>query len=288
MEPGDAFYGNTEADNVETPEEVAEVSQETPEETVVESEELESVASETKESAESLVYELGDREITQDQILEWEKGYLRQSDYTQKTQGIADKVKAETSKQVAEKLGDIDAKANTLVEHVNNLEAMLNEVEGNVNLDELREYDYEEYLKTKETIDNRRAKLKKATEDAQKAVDDANTARLTQEQRLLFESNPEWLDDKGQTTAKWEEASKSINDYARDAGYTAEEFGMLQSHKMMLTILEAAEYRRLKAKTTASKKVKTAPKLVKPTQTKSTKSDDTMSDGDRFYANAKR
>jgi Mg2+ and Co2+ transporter CorA len=141
MEPGDAFYGNTEADNVETPEEVAEVSQETPEETVVESEELESVASETKESAESLVYELGDREITQDQILEWEKGYLRQSDYTQKTQGIADKVKAETSKQVAEKLGDIDAKANTLVEHVNNLEAMLNEVEGNVNLDELREYD---------------------------------------------------------------------------------------------------------------------------------------------------
>jgi hypothetical protein len=135
---------------------------------------------------------------------------------------------------------------------------------------------------------NRRAKLKKATEDAQKAVDDANTARLTQEQRLLFESNPEWLDDKGQPTAKWEEATKSINDYARDAGYTAEEFGMLQSHKMMLTILEAAEYRRLKAKTTASKKVKTAPKLVKPTQTKSTKSDDTMSDGDRFYANAKR
>ena len=77
MEPSDKFYG-AESDKTEVPEEATAVVEEAPEATVVESEELE--VSATEEDAGTLVYEVGEREITQKQILEWEQGYLRQSD----------------------------------------------------------------------------------------------------------------------------------------------------------------------------------------------------------------
>ena len=285
VEPSDKFYG-AESGKAEVPEEVTAVVEKEPEETVVESEELEVKAGETEEDVGSLVYEVGEREITQKQILEWEQGYLRQSDYTQKTQGVAEKVKTEVTKKVSERIGDLDSKASALVEHTTALTALLDEVEGSVDLEELREEDYEEYQKTKETIENRRAKVKTASEAAQKAVEDANLARIAEQQQLFIGSNPEWSDDKGQTTPKREEDFKLISEYAQSVGFTPQEFGQVQNHKVMIAVLEAAKYRQLKLKTTASKKVKNAPKLVKPTQQKSTKTD-TQSDGDRFYAKAK-
>jgi len=286
LEPSDQFYG-TESGTVEAPDETAAVVEKAPDETIVESEELEPKASETEGDAGTFVYEVGEREITQEQILEWEKGYLRQSDYTQKTQGVADKVKTEVAKKVSESIGDLNTKADALVEHTTTLAALLDEVEGSVDLEELREEDYEEYLKTKETIENRRTKLKAATEAAQKAVEDANLANASEQQSLFIASNPEWSDDKGQATPKREEDFKLINDYATSAGFTPQEFGQVRNHRMMIALLEAAKYRQLKEKTTQSKKVKTAPKLVKPTQQKSTKTDQSQSDGDRFYAKAK-
>jgi len=283
VEPSDKFYG-VESDKVEAPE-VDAVVVEDPEETVVvESEETEAITSEAEEDAGSLVYEVGEREITQKQILEWEQGYLRQSDYTQKTQGVAEKVKTEVAKKVSESIGDLDAKASALVEHSTALTALLNEVEGSVDLEELREEDYEEYQKTKETIENRRAKIKTATEAAQKAAEDASLAHLAEQQSLFVGSNPEWSDDKGQATPKREEDFKLISEYAQSVGFTADEFGQVTNHKVMVAVLEAAKYRQLKLKTTKAKRVKMAPKLVKPTQSKSTKTDDTRSEGDRFYA----
>jgi len=283
VEPSDKFYG-VESDKVEAPEVDAAVVEDPEETVVVESEETEAITSEAEEDAGSLVYEVGEREITQKQILEWEQGYLRQSDYTQKTQGVAEKVKTEVAKKVSESIGDLDAKASALVEHSTALTALLNEVEGSVDLEELREEDYEEYQKTKETIENRRAKIKTATEAAQKAAEDASLAHLAEQQSLFVGSNPEWSDDKGQATPKREEDFKLISEYAQSVGFTADEFGQVTNHKVMVAVLEAAKYRQLKLKTTKAKRVKVAPKLVKPTQSKSTKTDNTQSAGDRFYA----
>jgi hypothetical protein len=282
VEPSDKFYG-VESDKTEVPEETTAVVEEAPEATVVESEELEVNASETEEDAGTLVYEVGEREITQKQILEWEQGYLRQSDYSKKTLGVAEKVKTEVAKEVTQRIGDLDTKASALVEHTTALTALLDEVEGSVDLEELREVDYEEYQKTKETIENRRAKVKEASEAAHKAVEDANLAHVAEQQSLFIASNPEWSDDKGQATSKRDDDFKLISDYAKSVGFTPQEFGQVQNHKVMIAVLEAAKYRLLKQKTTEAKKVKVAPKLVKPTQ-KSTKTDDTRSAGDRFYA----
>lgn len=282
LEPSELMYGKS--DNANAPDDdVTIVSEENPEEAVVESDE----SANAQEDDEAPVYQIGTHEITESRLNEYKKAYndreSMRADYSRKTAGVADKVKAETSKQVAEKLGDIDAKANTLVEHADTLKALLHEIEGGENLEELREQDYEEYQKTKETIETRRSKLKKASEEAQKSIEDAKRIKLREEQQLLFASNPEWLDDKGQPTAKWAEVSKTINDYARDAGYTVQDFSMLQSHKFMLTMLEAAELRQLKKKTTESKKVKEAPKLVKPTQQKSTKKGETRTAEEIMY-----
>lgn len=286
LEPSDVMYSDNDTDNAApVPDEiVADASTEAPEDTHVESEELEA----PDDNAEgTLVYQIGDREITEAQLVDMEKAYKdrksMQADYTQKTQGVADKVRAETEKQVTEKLGDINAKANTLVEHATQLEALLNEVEGGVDLEELREDDYKEYQKAKETIDSRRTKLKEARDAASIATSEATVARLKEEHRLFVESNPLWTDDKGQPTAKREEDFKLIGDYSKECGYTDQEFGIMQNHKVLLTILEAAQFRKLKAKTTKSKKVKTAPKLVKPTKAKSTKTGATKSAEDIFY-----
>ena len=283
VEPSDKFYGKSEPDKVEASDEVAAVVEQDPEETVVESEELEVSASDAEDDAAPLVYEVGEREISQKQILEWEQGYLRQSDYTQKTQGVAEKVKSEVAKKVSESIGDLDAKASALAEHTTTLTALLDEVEGSVDLEELREIDYEEYQKTKETIENRRAKVKIASEAAQKAVEDANLAHGAEQKSLFIASNPEWSDDKGQATPRREEDFKLIGDYAKSVGFTPQEFGQVHNHKVMIAVLEAAKYRQLKLKTTEAKKVKVAPKLVKPTQQKATKTN-TQSAADRFYA----
>lgn len=285
VEPSDKFYG-VESDKTEVPDEVAAVVEKAPEETVVKSEELEVNASEAEEDAGSLVYEIGEEEVTQKQILEWKQGYLRQSDYTQKTQGVSEKVKKEVAKEVSQRIGDLDSKASALTEHTTALTALLDEVEGSVDLEELRELDYEEYQKTKETIEGRREKLSKAKEAAAKAAEDAFLARAQNEQVKLYAANPEWTDDGGQPTTKREEDFKVINDYVKEAGWSNEEFKQVVNANHMQAIIEAGKYRQLKKKTTEAKKVKVAPQLVKPTQ-KSTKTDDTRSAGDRFYANAK-
>ena len=287
VEPSDKFYG-VESDKVEAPEETAVVVEEAPEETVVvESEELGA----TTEEPDGLVYEIGDRQVSEIKVQEWEKAYddrkSMQADYTQKTQGVAEKVKTEVAKEVSQRIGDLDSKASALAEHTTALTALLDEVEGSVDLEALRDEDYEEYQKTKETLENRRAKIKTATEAAQKAAEDAKLAHLAEQQSLFIGSNSEWSDDKGQATPKREEDFKLISEYAQSVGFTADEFGQVTNHKVMAAVLEAAKYRQLKLKTTEAKKVKTPPKLVKPTQSKSTKTDDTQSAGDKFYANSK-
>ena len=287
VEPSDKFYGTTETDKTEVPAEVVAVVEVEPEEAIVESEELVVTTNEP----EGLVYEIGDRQIPESKVQEWEKAYddrkSQQADYTRKSQGAAEKIKTEVAKEVTARIGDLDAKATALVDHTTALTALLDEVEGSVDLEELRELDYEEYQKTKETMEGRRAKLEKAKQEATKASEDAFLARAQQEQVKLHEANPEWTDDDGQSTPKREEDFKLINDYVKEAGWSNNEFNQVVNANHMQTVLEAAKYRQLKKKTTESKKVKVAPKLVKPTQQKATKTDETQSDGDRFYSKSK-
>ena len=80
-----------EAEETEEAEEDPEESEET-EETEEEAEETEEEAEETEEEAEeSAKIKFSDgREVTLDEVLEWEKGYMRQADYTRKTQELAE------------------------------------------------------------------------------------------------------------------------------------------------------------------------------------------------------
>ncbi|MEE9532737.1 MAG: hypothetical protein V3W52_17295 [Syntrophobacteria bacterium] len=266
---------NTEEDTATPPDEVAEV--ETPESTdevIDDANKLdESESEDLEESEEELYYQIGDREVPGSEIEAWEKSHTdaksMQADYTRKTTGVADKVKDETAKQVAEKLGDIEATATALTTHVTALDAML--AETDVNLEELRDEDYEEYQKRKEDIETRKGKLETAKADAQKALDEAHTVRANNELQSLVERKPEWVNDKGATTEQFDKDFKLINDYAKEVGYTEQEIKGLIDHKAILTMLEAAEYRQLKAKTTKKKTVKDTPKLIKPTSKSTTK-----------------
>ena len=75
---------------------------------------------------------------------------------------------------------------------------------------------------------------------------------------VLLEKLPKWRDQ-----AKRESDQKFIRDYMQDAGYTAQEVALATRPHYVVTLLEAAKYRALKAKH-ASKKVNDAPQLARP------------------------
>ena len=71
---------------------------------VPEPEEYDDIPTEQADSPEPeevSTFRLGDEEVTADQILEWKSGYLRNSDYTQKTQATAEERK-EAQRQLAQ------------------------------------------------------------------------------------------------------------------------------------------------------------------------------------------
>ena len=108
-------------------------------------------------------------------------------------------------------------------------------------------------------------------------------ANAQQQQARLYDANPDWIGEDGQPTTKMDDDFKLLNDYFKKSGWSDSEVKQVVNANHMMAVIDAAKYRQLKQKTTESKKVKVAPKLVKPTQ-KSTKTDDTQSAGDRFYA----
>jgi len=83
---------------------------------------------------------------------------------------------------------------------------------------------------------------------------------LEEQQKLLKAKVPEWADD-----TKRAQDKASIVEYLKAYGITAEEFNQLADHRVAMVVRDAWKYGALqKEKPTLLKKVKTAPKLLKP------------------------
>jgi hypothetical protein len=250
--------------SVETPvEEVEEVEAETAEAEEVEevtdaapnAEESDGENVEPVEDEEELYVEYKGREINLKDIEEWEKGNLRQSDYTRKTQELADSRKAFEAER--ESFNDQQAK---LTEMFATLEAMTQEdTLTTEQIAELREYEPEEYIKYQE----KQAKRQELLKEAKKAqpIDNVDVAA---ESRKLFENHPDWVSD-GKTTEAFTNDTALMKQYALDAGYSDEEFAGLNRAHHMQTILDAAKFRQMNTKNAAlEKKVRKAPVATKP------------------------
>lgn len=219
------------------------------------SEEVEDVqGSESDEEQDTLIYEINGKEYTQEQITEALEGNLRLSDYTRKTQGVAEDRKSLEADQ-----GKLSGKMDELQTHIDLLAEMTDSEFKDIDWDDLRDTDTAEYLRLKEKQESKKGKLTKAQADRQKLLDDKRQELGQAEGAKLFDVL-DWRDN----PTKQKADSALIQSYVTEAGWTDKEFGEVINHKHMVVILEAAKYRDLQSKAAiTTKKVKKAPTVVR-------------------------
>jgi len=249
----------------EAPQEDVEPVVEDPVETEAQAEEVdeESVSANTPDEdvEEPGVYLIDDEEVTLEQIQEWKKGTLRESDYTVKTQAVAEQRKSYEAKEA--KLSAKEEKFNALI---TDLEQSIGDQESKIDWDELADDDPSQYLKEKAKIEKKQASLIKAKESKQKAEDDKQALYVSEQQQLLPTLMPHWVDSNGATDAMSAEL-KVIGDYLSSQGFSDQEMNKIVDAKLWPIYADAAKFRALKdAKPETAKKLKKAHKVIKPTK----------------------
>jgi hypothetical protein len=285
-EPSSKEQAPTEEANNQEPEKVEteELRDETiPQETQTE-EEAEDTAEESEPqlSDEEYFVPIDEREIPVKQIKEWEKGYLRQSDYTKKTQKLADEKRAfdadrqgEVNKALGEKLEGFDSL-------IDEMEAMIKQSDEAIDWDDLRQYDIGEYTKQKELKEERINTVANAKLKRQQAIDvEMTPEEIQREQKILIENNDGWLDENGKPTEKHAKDMKLVSDYLVKTGWTVEEQSKIKAAKHWQTLIDAARWNDSQNNVSEiKKKVKKVPLTPKP---KKSVSKPAVSRAERFY-----
>lgn len=212
-------------------------------------------------------------EVDVDELI---KGYSRTSDYTKKTQALAEQrkiIEAEKAKvQEAARLRDQYAQRLQVIEQ------MLTQ-SPQENLAELKETDPIGYaVKMAEQVEREKQLAAVRQERAQLAQrqqyeqQERLKTHLAQEAERLQAAIPEMADE-----VKGEVVRKEIKDFARSIGFSEQELSQVYDHRAVLTLYKAMQYDKLqKSKPATAKRVAEAPKTLRPgpAQQSDPKSDD--------------
>ena len=257
VEPTEALEADTE---------VQEVTQEV--EAVAETEQVE-----PEQTEDSLYYEIEGKEISLSEILGWRDGNLRQSDYTRKTQEVADQRKG-----LEGQLADLTARGTTLDDLALELEAMITANESKVDWEvdgdgfPLYDADMHKYQKHQITQDSRKKVVQDAKTRRQQQKDTDLQSLLVKENQLLADKLPTWND------TKQREADIQVMDkYLEATGRSQADIALITDHRNYIDILNAAKWLALQ-KPEAKATIKNAPRLIKPTASKAKPSDRTNFD----------
>jgi hypothetical protein len=200
-------------------------------------------------------------EVDLDELI---KGYSRTSDYTKKTQTLAEQrkqVEAERTKiEEAAKLRD------TYAQRLQVIEQMLS-TQPEEDLTALKDSDPVGYaIKVAEKMEREKqlAAVRQERESVQArqvAEQQENLKRhLAQEAERLRAAIPDMADD-----VKGEVIRKEIRDYAKSVGWSDQELSQVYDHRAVVTLYRAMQFEKLmKGKPVAQKKVAEAPKALKP------------------------
>ena len=237
-----------------------------------ESEEEEDVDSEDadEEDEEELYAVTVDGEEVGVSLDELMKGYSRQSDYTKKTQKIAEDRREAglLQEKYNSEIAQIQAERRQYME---NLQQIIENSSGDVgsfaNIDwkELKDSDPIEYVTKREefreaqeniqSLKNQRESVrKKQLQDAELL----HKAAMEEEHGKLVAALPEWNDPK-----KKEKLSSEIKSYGLSQGFTEEELGSLVDHRSVLVLLKALRYDNVQSSDMKAKKLKNKPHLIR-------------------------
>lgn len=203
-----------------------------------------------------------EREVSLDDLI---KSYQLGTDYTQKTQALAEQRKAieaeKAAVEQAKQLRDQYAQRLELIEKV------LSEQNKSEDLESLKESDPIGYaMKVAESV-QRDKQLAAVQAERQRIAEKQNAERQSQLQQYLAEqqarlqqSIPEYSDPQ-----KGEEVRRDIRTYAQGIGFTEAELNQVYDSRAVQVLWEAAQYRKLVSKSPeVTKRVAEAPKTLKP------------------------
>jgi len=261
---------STEETQDESPEEVSE--EEPEEESEDESEEESDEESDVEEEVEELYAVTVNGEEHQVPLEELVKGYSRHSDYTKKTQEVAEYRRgAEAAIQQAQqeihqtqqfRQQYIDAASTVVQERY----GKWHELENNTDWERLKIEDREEYLTKKSeqadlenSINQETVRVEQATQQQQHEQAQAHQQYVAVERQKLEHIIPEWKNPefRGQV-------GKDLTEFALSQGFSQQEMESLGDHRQLLVLMQAKAFQEMQnaQATTKSKKTKKKPKMV--------------------------
>lgn len=203
--------------------------------------------------------------VTMDEL---KKGYSRQSDYTKKTQELAEQRKAlEEDAKTLEYL-KVQSEFQPKVFELQDLESQIQEAEKALHYgrtEDGKELSKEEIDKTKENVDNAKRRLAFERDELQKKMQDVKPPKLDELQKEipdLFSSDE----------SKRKPVLDKIGGVLKDFGYTEVEIQSINDPRRILELNEIVKLRELAARVEKAKARRSEKKGVVSKSTKSTPS----------------
>lgn len=190
-----------------------------------------------------------------------------QSDYTKKTQALAEQRKAFDEHEKAVQ-AERQYYANQLAQFTQHLAQAIQQGPTEEQLVELSKKDPIAYIRARAERDTWLAQLQQAQQQAQQIQQkqEADYKRqqadyITKERATLLDKVPEWKD-----AAVQQREFEELSTYAQSIGYTPEELANVYNHRDYLVLRDAMRYRQLlSSKENQSKQVQAQPpKTLKP------------------------
>ncbi len=280
----EASTEESEDEPLEEAEEELEASDEDEEE---DSEESEEEAEEEEPDLYAVTIDGAEHEVTFDELV---KGYSRQSDYTKKTQALAELRNSfeEAKSRYESELPELQGLKEQYVRNLGEvIEGSLSGLERfNIDWNALREEDQSEYLLKREEFRQAQEHIqglqyRKQQEEAQlqQQMAEQHKTFVTKEHEKLAQHIPEWREAKTRT-----ELGSQLREYALSQGFVPEEIDSLVDSRSFIALMKAMKYDALSKSNMKAKKVKNKPKVVKSGKGTSKK----RSDKERTTASMKR
>lgn len=258
---------STDSDNVDAE------FEDVPEDEAVEDEEVEDPTEdpEAEDSEKELTFEVGGETLSAEEL---KLGYLRQSDYTQKTQSLAESRKAAES-QIEETTATMSALLSAAGADLSRFEGVDWERAAVENPEQYKQAKAS-FEQTRSTYEFIKAQSDQYQEQQQQQADTAQKEAATESLTVLKTNIPNWSND----------LYYSIGEYAqKDLGVSSEEFNQVADHRIITALYKAMQFDQAKT-VAAKKKIKASPTKTlsggKADATKATQSESSRKASERL------
>ncbi len=202
-----------------------------------------------------------EREVTLDELI---KSYQLGTDYTKKSQAVAEERKAVEAER--QRIEEAKYVRDQYAQRLQLIEQMLNQPQQTEDLDYLKENDPIGYAVKVAEMSQREKQLAAVQAERQRIQaqqmqeqQQSLAQRVQQESQKLAEVLPEFVDPK-----KGEAIRRDLREFGMKVGFSEEELGSIYDSRHVLTLWKAMQYDKLQsAKPGITKRVAEAPKVIK-------------------------